>query len=294
MGEAKQRAVERVVDAVNTLEGGGFPVRRPFPTQVMAEVDPFLLLDHLGPVDWPPGEAIGAPDHPHRGFETVTYLLAGRWEHKDSQGHAALLGPGDVQWMTAGAGVVHSEMPEAEFKRAGGVLHGFQIWVNLPARDKMMPPRYQDVAAAEIPQATSADGKVRVRVIAGESLGARAVIDTRTPIAYLHFTLEPGGAVEQPVAPEHNALVYVFSGEARIGPEARTVTEGQAAALSPGEAVRIAAPPDGAQPAELLLLSGVPLNEPVARYGPFVMNTEQEIVQAMDDYQAGRMGHIGV
>lgn len=294
MTELKLRPVREIVDGVQTLEGGGFPVRRPFPTERLDGVDPFLLLDQMGPVDWPPGEAIGAPDHPHRGFETVTYLLAGKLEHKDSKGNVAYLGPGDVQWMTAGSGVIHSEVPDAEFKRRGGRVHGFQIWVNLPARDKMMSPRYQDVPAADIPQAESEDGRVKVRVVAGESLGAQAVIDTRTPISFLHFTVKPGGSIDQPVPAEHNAMAYVFSGEARIGPESGAVREGQLAVFGPGEVARIAVAPDAAGPAELLLLSGVPLNEPVARYGPFVMNTHQEIEQAIIDYQQGRFGEIGV
>ena len=294
MTELKLRPVREIVDGVQTLEGGGFPVRRPFPTERLDGVDPFLLLDQMGPVDWPPGEAIGAPDHPHRGFETVTYLLAGKLEHKDSKGNVAYLGPGDVQWMTAGSGVIHSEVPDAEFKRRGGRVHGFQIWVNLPARDKMMSPRYQDVPAADIPQAESEDGRVKVRVVAGESLGAQAVIDTRTPISFLHFTVKPGGSIDQPVPAEHNAMAYVFSGEARIGPESGAVREGQLAVFAPGEVARIAVAPDAAGPAELLLLSGVPLNEPVARYGPFVMNTDQEIEQAITDYQQGRFGEIGV
>lgn len=292
MSDTQQRSVASVVDTVQMLEGGGFPVRRPFPTPQLALVDPFLLLDHMGPVEWPPGEAIGAPDHPHRGFETVTYLLAGKWEHKDSRGHTGKLEPGDVQWMTAGAGVVHSEMPEAEFKRTGGLMHGFQIWVNLPRADKMMAPRYQEVPRSEIPEAQSADGRVKVRVIAGESLGARAVIDTRTPIMVLHFTLQPGGAVDQAVPADHNGLAYVFSGQAVLGEEGRAVHEGQMAAFGPGETIRIAVAPDAEAPAEVLLLSGVPLNEPVARYGPFVMNTQEEIVQAIEDFQAGRMGAI--
>ena len=294
MTELKLRPVREIVDGVQTLEGGGFPVRRPFPTERLDGVDPFLLLDQMGPVDWPPGEAIGAPDHPHRGFETVTYLLEGKLEHKDSKGNVAYLGPGDVQWMTAGSGVIHSEVPDAEFKRRGGRVHGFQIWVNLPARDKMMSPRYQDVPAADIPQAESEDGRVKVRVVAGESLGAQAVIDTRTPISFLHFTVKPGGSIDQPVPAEHNAMAYVFSGEARIGPESAAVREGQLAVFAPGEVARIAVAPDAAGPAELLLLSGVPLNEPVARYGPFVMNTDQEIEQAITDYQQGRFGEIGV
>ena len=287
-----QRPVIDVVNSVKTLEGGGFPVRRPFPTARLSQVDPFLLFDHLGPVPWGPGEGIGAPDHPHRGFETVTYLLSGEMQHKDSAGNSGTLRPGDVQWMTAGAGVVHSELPSADFMKNGGTMNGFQIWVNLPARDKMKRPRYQDIPAARIPEAVSADGKVKVRVIAGESLGKSAVIDTHTPIMYLHFTLHPGGEIIQPVPETHNALAYVIGGELRAGDERRAVREGQMARFGGGGAVRLGVDGNAAGPAELLLLAGRPLNEPVERHGPFVMNTREEIVQAIRDYQEGRMGNI--
>jgi redox-sensitive bicupin YhaK (pirin superfamily) len=199
------RAVARVVDSIQATEGGGFTVRRPFPTAALGHFDPFLLLDEMGPTDTAPGEAKGAPDHPHRGFETVTYLLAGEMQHRDSAGHAGVIGPGDVQWMTAGAGVIHSEMPTPAFQQTGGRMHGFQLWVNLPGRDKMGKPRYQDVPSESIPIATSADGLVTVKVIAGEALGARAVIDTHTPISYLHFTLRPGGRVTQPLPASFNS-----------------------------------------------------------------------------------------
>jgi len=289
---AVERPVLSVIDSIRTLEGGGFPVRRPFPTQQMMQVDPFLLLDHLGPVKWGPGEGIGAPDHPHRGFETVTYLLSGGFQHKDSAGHAGQLGPGDVQWMTAGSGVVHSELPSDEFMRAGGVMHGFQIWVNLPARDKMTAPRYQEIPSSGIPRAASADGKVQVRVIAGQALGQSAVIETRTPIQFLHFTLQPGGDVTQSVPAGYNALVYLISGELRVGKEQRSVHEGQMARLGDGDTVRLTVASDAAVPADFLLLAGQPLNEPVARYGPFVMNTREQIEQAFRDYQSGSMGRI--
>jgi redox-sensitive bicupin YhaK (pirin superfamily) len=288
-----ERSVISVVDSVRTLEGGGFPVRRPFPTRDLMQVDPFLLLDHLGPVRWGPGEGIGAPDHPHRGFETVTYLLSGGFQHKDSAGHAGKLNPGDVQWMTAGSGVVHSELPSDAFMRDGGVMHGFQIWVNLPARDKMIKPRYQEIPSAEIPLAISANGKVKVHVIAGASLGQSAVIETRTPITYLHFTIQPGGEIEQAVPAGYNALIYLISGEVQTGKDQKLVREGQMARLGDGDVVRLAvASSDATLPADLLLLAGQPLNEPVARYGPFVMNTREEIEQAFRDYQSGRMGHI--
>jgi len=287
-----ERAVASVVSSVSTLEGGGFPVRRPFPTAQLMQVDPFLLLDHLGPVTWGPGEGIGAPDHPHRGFETVTYLLSGEMQHKDSAGHAGTLRPNDVQWMTAGAGVVHSELPSAEFMKNGGVMHGFQIWVNLPARDKLMRPRYQDIPAANIPEAVSADGLTKVRVIAGSAMSKTAVIDTRTPILYLHYTLQPGGAATQEIPAGYNALVYLIAGEVLVGAERRAVREGQMAQLTEGEGVSLAVDAQAQTPANLLLLAGQPLNEPVARYGPFVMNTDAEIRQAVRDYQQGRMGKI--
>ena len=286
------RPVISVTDSIRTLEGGGFPVRRPFPTRDLMQFDPFLLLDHLGPVTWGPGEGIGAPDHPHRGFETVTYLLSGGFQHKDSAGHAGKLTPGDVQWMTAGSGVVHSEMPSDEFMRDGGVMHGFQIWVNLPARDKMMKPHYQEIPKTGVPEALSADGKVKVRVIAGAALGKSAVIETRTPIYFLHFTIQPGGMVEQEIPTGYNALLYLISGELRAGAEQKRVREGQMAQLGDGDTVRLAVAADAAAPADFLLLAGQPLNEPVARYGPFVMNTREEIEQAFRDYQSGRMGQI--
>ena len=293
MPDPALRSVRLLAHARRTLEGGGFEVRRAFPTRGFDQIDPFLLLDEMGPAEPGPGEAKGAPDHPHRGFETVTYMLAGRTEHRDSAGHAGAIGPGDVQWMTAGAGVVHSELPGAEILRNGGRMHGFQLWVNLPRRDKMTKPRYQEIAAARIPHATSADGKTAVRVIAGVALGARAVIETRTPIFYLHWTLQPGGRVVQPVPADHDVFAYVFGGEAALGSGARRVGDGELALFGDdGEAVAIACAEDARTPLELLLVGGVPLREPVARYGPFVMNTEDEIRQAIEDFRAGRMGAI--
>src|SRR5262245_17843551 len=227
------RRVEHVIKAHRQLEGGGFVVRRPFPTGVLDLVDPFLLLDEMGPADYGPGEAKGAPDHPHRGFETVTYMLEGQFEHEDSAGHRGTIAAGDVQWMTAGGGVVHSEMPAADIRRHGGRIHGFQVWVNLPARDKMMAPRYQEVPAARIPQATTPDGRAHVRVIAGEALGVRAVIDTRTPIVYQDWSLSPGAVVEQPLAEGHHGFVYVFEGSAVVGRDGHSLGEGQAGLLGP-------------------------------------------------------------
>jgi redox-sensitive bicupin YhaK (pirin superfamily) len=282
------RTVFNIVHATRQLEGEGMIVTRPFPTARLDQLDPFLLLDRMGPVSHGPGEAHGAPDHPHRGFETVTYILEGAVEHKDSQGNHGRIGAGDVQWMTAGSGVIHSEMPAAEILRDGGRLHGFQLWVNLPRRDKMMKPRYQELRAAEIPTATSADGKVTVTVIAGESLGTHASIDTRTPILYLHVRLAAGAQFTQAVPVEYNAFAFVIGGEASFG--GRAARENDAVIFGrDGDEVAMAT--EGG--AELLLIAGLPLDEPVARYGPFVMNTAGEIRQAMFDYQTGRFGEIG-
>jgi len=288
-----RRTVAGVVNSVETLEGAGFLVRRPFPSASFSEFDPFLLLDEMGPMEVAPGEAKGAPDHPHRGFETVTYLLSGDMEHKDSRGHAGRLRPGDVQWMTAGAGVIHSEMPAREFARTGGRMHGFQLWVNLPRRDKMTKPRYQEIPNSQIPKATSADGRVRVSVIAGEAMGKKAVIETRTPIIYLHYRIEPGGAATQQVRGAYNAFAYVVDGEGLFGAEGKRAGDGQMVLFAQdGDEVRIENPANAKATLEVLLIAGVPLNEPVARYGPFVMNTQAEIRQAIEDYRLGRMGAI--
>ena len=287
------RSVAGVVNSIETLEGGGFLVRRPFPQASFSEFDPFLLLDEMGPMEVAPGEAKGAPDHPHRGFETVTYLLSGEMQHKDSRGHAGRLTPGDVQWMTAGAGVVHSEMPSSEFQRTGGRMHGFQLWVNLPQREKMTKPRYQEIPRAQIPQVTSEDGLVTVRVIAGEAMGQRAVIETHTPIVYLHYSIEPGGVVTQSVPAEYSAFAYLVDGAGLFGGENERAGDGQMVMFAQdGDRIRIENPADAQTKLEVLLIAGVPLNEPIARYGPFVMNTEREIRQAFEDYARGRMGAI--
>ena len=287
------RTVLRILDSTKTVEGEGFLVHRSFPTHFLPDIDPFMLLDEMGPMDLAAGEAKGAPDHPHRGFETVTYLLDGRFEHKDSQGHSGKLAPGDVQWMTAGSGVIHSEMPEKEFARTGGRLHGFQLWINLPKRDKMTKPHYQDIPSAKIPVAQSADGRVNVRVIAGESLGKRAVIDTRTPIMYLHFTLEPGATFEQAVSQDFNAFTYVVGGSGLFGADQQPAQREQVVLFAnDGEKISMRVPDNAPSPLDVLLIAGVPLKEPVARYGPFVMNTKEEINQALEDYRSGRMGKI--
>lgn len=282
------RTVTQLVHARQQLEGEGMLVTRPFPTPRLDHLDPFLLLDRMGPADHAPGQARGAPDHPHRGFETVTYVLEGATEHKDSQGNQGRLEAGGIQWMTAGSGVIHSEMPAVELRRDGGRLHGFQLWVNLPRRDKMMKPRYQELKASEIPTVSSDDGKVHVTVIAGESLGTKATIDTRTPILYLHVRLAAGARLVQNVPADYNAFAFVIGGETTI--DGSRVRENDMAVFGQdGDQVVI----ESEAGAELLLIGGRPLNEPVARYGPFVMNTEREIMQAIADYQSGSFGAIG-
>jgi len=285
--DATVRPVARVVDAVRVQEGAGFWVRRPFPTAALPMIDPFLLLDEMGPSELAPGEAKGAPDHPHRGFETVTYVLDGETEHRDSAGNHGTIGPGDVQWMTAGSGVVHSEMPSHALQEAGGRMHGFQLWVNLPRAEKMQAPRYQDLRAADIPRVEVDGGSATV--IAGDAFGVRGPALTHVPITYVHLTLDPGARVEVGVAASQEAWVYAFGGSARVGRDGRDVRDGQAAIFGSGDAVSVAAGDAGLQ---ALLLAGQPLREPVARYGPFVMSTKQELIEAFDDFEAGRMGAI--
>ncbi|HEY3356797.1 MAG TPA: pirin family protein [Polyangia bacterium] len=275
------------------MEGDGVAVRRAFPTHNLDHLDPFLLLDEMGPTEYGPGEAKGTPEHPHRGFETVTYLLAGTLHHRDSGGHTGTLGPGDVQWMTAGAGVVHSELPGPDLLRDGGRMHGFQVWVNLPRADKMIPPRYQDVPAARLPLVRGDDGRVAVRVIAGEALGARAPVETRTPILFLHCTAGPGGELAVPAPAAFNVFAYVIDGAGRFGRERVRAGSGQVVVFSrAGGTITLACAPDASDPVSVLVIGGQPLGEPIARYGPFVMSSEAEIAQAIADYRAGRMGRL--
>lgn len=276
----------RIVPAPQLVEGGGFVVRRPFPVQGLSYVDPFLLIDEMGPVEYPPGKAIGAPDHPHRGFETVTYLLAGGMEHEDSRGHRGELRPGDVQWMTAGAGVIHSEMPSHELLERGGRMHGFQIWINLPRAIKMAKPRYQEYSSAELPLVEE-EGRV-VRIIAGGYEGRRSPIETTVPTTMLHVKLSKNSEANFDMAAGSNAIVHAISGTALI--EGRGLKQHNAAIFEPTpQTLHLRAQSDGF---EALVLAGVPLREPVARYGPFVMSTVDELQQAFDDYQGGRFGEI--
>ncbi len=291
------RPVARVVTAQRAVEGEGFVVRRPFPGALsMHDASPFLLLDHMGAVDLAPGEAKGTPWHPHRGFETVTYIIDGGFEHQDSTGGGGVIADGATQWMTAGAGILHIEQPTEALVSKGGVLHGVQLWVNLPRADKMTPPRYQDIGADAVALLSTPDGGALLRVIAGELDGHAGPGRTWTPITYVHATVAPGAQVEVPWPPEFNALAYVLSGDGYAGVERRAIHEAQLAVLGPGDALVVGADPK--QPStspnglEVLLLGGLPIDEPIFHYGPFVMNTKAEIVQAVEDFNAGRLGTI--
>ncbi|GAA2972285.1 pirin family protein [Actinokineospora diospyrosa] len=288
------RGVRKTVRAQSFLEGEGFQVRRPFPGVDLAMADPFLLLDHMGAVEYGPGEAKGAPWHPHRGFETVTYMIDGAMAHTDSIGGGGLITDGSTQWMTAASGILHNEMPPPELVAKGGLFHGVQLWVNLPKSMKMAQPRYQDIAAGDAKLLASDDGGALVRVIAGELAGYKGPGSTYTPINYLHATVAPGARLTMPWPEHFNALVYVLSGKGTVGREGRPLEEGELAVFGEsGEALTLRAA-ERQSAWEILVLGGLPINEPVARYGPFVMNTRQEILQAFEDYQAGRLGQIPV
>ena len=277
------RSVSKVISGQPTSDGAGVRLTRVIGTPALEQLDPFLLLDEFKS-DRADDYLAGFPDHPHRGFETVTYMLAGAMEHRDHAGNRGELVAGSVQWMTAGRGIVHSEMP----RQRDGLMWGFQLWVNLPARDKMIAPRYQDIAPERIPEAKLADG-VTARVIAGEVGGVRGPVEgIATEPLYLDVQVPADAAVELPLTAGHNAFAYVYDGRATLGPasSAREVERGQLAVLSDGDSVRAAA---GTVGARFLLLSARPLREPISRYGPFVMNTREEIMQAVDDYRNGRL-----
>lgn len=277
---ATSRSIVATIAGQTTSDGAGVRLSRVIGQPALPDLDPFLLLDAFGSDD-PDAYIAGFPEHPHRGFETVTYMLAGRVRHRDNAGNEGLLGPGSVQWMTAGRGIVHSEMPEQE----KGLLSGFQLWVNLPARDKMTAPRYQEFAAGEIPRVTVAPGVV-AGLIAGRIGDRRGPVDSGATAAfYADIALAGGSTAEIELPPSHNAMVYVYQGALQIGAAAEAVTTGSLAVLSLGGSLRLAADED----AHALVIAGAPLREPVARYGPFVMNTEAEIYQAIRDYQAGRL-----
>ncbi len=296
--DAVARPVDQVVSAHHAVEGAGFEVWRPFPGPVDPHIaDPFFLLDQLGPVDYAPNEPVGAPWHPHRGFETVTYVMDGVIAHHDSNGGGGIIGEGDTQWMTAGAGILHDEVPTEAFVRSGGRTHGVQLWVNLPAALKFSPPRYQAIEAGDLTLLTSPDGGALVRLIAGDLAGHAGPGATHTPITYAHATLRPGARVELPWNPAFSAMVYVLGGRGRVGAEERPVESHQLAVLAGGDTVVIEAAEvqsDEWPELEVLVLGGLPIREPIVHYGPFLMNTKAQIVEAMEDFQAGRMGTVPV
>lgn len=330
----KCRSVHSAIQPLKTRENGGLIVRRPFPNQMLDHFDPFLVLDHLGPVTFRPKEAIGAPPHPHRGFETISYMLEGAIAHQDSSGNAGTIEAGDVQWLTAGSGVVHIEAPSDEIARNGGCIHGFQLWVNLPSKEKMCKPRYQEIKSKDIPEIRFDD--VLIRIIAGEAMGVKSKLETRTPVHFLHIELAPGATFRHQMGPEFNCFCYVFKGEGDFtsvyAPDSE-VLEGQQQGQDPdpsrstnntqpripnvssasqqqqqissmrategtmvlfrrdGDFVEARASVGG-QHMCFLLVAGTPLNEPIRRRGPFVMNTDEELRQAFYDYQSGKMGSI--
>ena len=282
------RPVARVIAAHLQREGAGFVVRRPFPSVALESAGPFLLLDELGPIDWRPGEAVGAPDHPHRGFETVTYVLEGETRHEDSAGHRGTLRAGDVQWMTAGRGVIHSEEPSEELRSRGGRMHGFQLWVNLPAKDKMAAPGYQTLLDGEIPSVALADGAGRVRVIAGEFDGHRGPARTFTAIDVWDVRLDAGKAATFSLPEGRTLALVVLKGTVLVNGSAVTREAQMVSLARDGRDVKLEANTD----ATVLLLSGEPIDEPIAGYGPFVMNTQEEISQAIVDFNGGKFGRM--
>jgi redox-sensitive bicupin YhaK (pirin superfamily) len=289
------RPVARVTTAPKGYEGEGFPVRRAFAGVHLSDLDPFIHMDQMGEVEYAAGEPKGTPWHPHRGFETVTYMIDGAMRHQDSNGGGGLITNGDTQWMTAARGILHIETPPEELVISGGLFHGFQLWVNLPARLKMSAPRYQDIRAGQVGLLTSADGGALLRVIAGELDGHAGPGVTHTPITLVHATVSPGAQVRLPWRADFNALGYVLAGAGTVGAERRPVKAGQLAVFGFGESLTAAADarPDGpSETLDILLLGGEPIREPVATYGPFVMNTQDELTQAFQDYQAGRLGSI--
>ena len=294
---ARQRPVRTVTTAPRGFEGEGFPVRRAFAGVELADLDPFIHLDQMGEVHYAPGEPKGTPWHPHRGFETVTYMIDGTFEHSDSNGGGGVITNGDTQWMTAGAGILHIEKPPEALVRSGGLFHGLQLWVNLPAAQKFSPPRYQDLRASEVGLATSPDGGTLIRVIAGDVAGHAGPGSTYTPMTMVHATLSPGARLSVPWREDYNALVYVLAGLGTIGTEERPIQVGQLTVLGPGNAIAVRAglEQESRSPnLEILLLGGRPIGESVAWLGPFVMNTREEVLQAVADYQAGRLGTIPV
>jgi redox-sensitive bicupin YhaK (pirin superfamily) len=287
---AVDRPVVLRTTAPSGYEGEGFPVRRAFAGVPLEQLDPFIHLDQMGSVDYGPGEPKGTSWHPHRGFETVTYMLDGTMQHQDSHGGGGVIADGATQWMTAGRGILHIETPPEELVVSGGLFHGLQLWVNLPAREKLVAPRYQSLEGGEAALVASPDGGSLLRVIAGEVAGHAGPGATRTPMAFVHATVAPGAELVLPWRTDFNALVYVLAGSGRAGAEGAAVEGGQLAVFGPGDQLRLAA--DARRELDVVVLGGLPLGEPVAWYGPFVMNTKAELVQAVEDYQSGRLGVV--
>jgi redox-sensitive bicupin YhaK (pirin superfamily) len=292
---SRERPVVSVTTAPSGFEGEGFPVKRAFAGVDLRLLDPFVHLDQMGEVDYAPGEPKGTAWHPHRGFETVTYMIDGEMAHQDSNGGGGLISNGDTQWMTAGAGILHIETPPEHLVTSGGLFHGFQLWVNLPASAKWSDPRYQDIRGSRVALLSSDDGGALVRVIAGEVDGHRGPGVTYSPISVVHATIQPGAEIDIPWRTDFNALVYVLSGAGYVAGERRPIRTGQLAVLGGGDAIRVGANPqhDSHTPAlDVYVMGGLPIGEPVAWYGPFVMNTHEELARAYDDYRAGRLGTI--
>ena len=290
-----ERPVAKITTAPSGFEGEGFPVRRAFAGIDARALDPFIMMDQMGEVDYQPGEPKGTNWHPHRGFETVTYIIDGAFQHQDSHGGGGFIQDGATQWMTAGGGILHIETPPAELVMSGGTFHGVQLWVNLPAKDKLINPAYQNLEGHDVRLLSSDDGGALVRVIAGDVAGHQGPGSTRTPITFVHATIAPGAALSLPWNASYNALVYVLAGSGRVGAEGRPVQTGQTVVFGNGDHVTVAA--DDKQQSrygalEVLVLGGAPIGEPVAQYGPFVMNTRDELVTAVEDYQSGRFGQI--
>ncbi len=290
-----ERPVRTVTTAPSGLEGEGFPVRRAFAGVDLRKLDPFVHMDQMGEVDYAPGEPKGTSWHPHRGFETVTYMIDGEFQHQDSHGGGGLIKDGATQWMTAGAGILHIETPPEQLVVTGGVFHGVQLWVNLPAKDKFTPPAYQSLEGGDVALLSSDDGGALVRVIAGDVAGHRGPGSTHTPITLVHATVQPGAQLSLPWRAEFNALVYVLAGVGTVGPDRHPVGAGQLVVFGAGDRLTVAGAEHGpvqAPALEVLVLGGAPIREPVAAYGPFVMNTRAELVQAVEDFRAGRLGVV--
>jgi len=292
---ARPRRVKSVTTAPQGFEGEGFPVRRAFAGVDLRDLDPFIHLDQMGEVEYAPGEPKGTPWHPHRGFETVTYIIDGIFDHKDNHGGGGTITNGDTQWMTAGAGILHIETPPEHLVVSGGLFHGFQLWVNLPAAKKWSQPAYQDIRANNVQLLSSHDGGALVRLIAGSIDGHSGPGSTQTPIILAHATLQAGAEVRIPWPQHYNSLIYGLNGFGSVGSDAAPLQMGRLAVLTDGDTLVIKANAiqESRSPEfDVLILGGEPINEPVAWMGPFVMNTKSEVLQAFEDFQKGVLGTV--